>query len=198
MSGIEIRRVTAAIGAEIRGVDLRKPLDASDRAAIGAALREHLAVFFRDQPLCPEELMAFGRQFGELEIHAFAPTHPDHEEVVVIDQVHPVGEGTACWHADATFSKQPPAFGVLLPAQLPALGGDTCFASAVAAFEALSTPLRELLLGLTAVHDLTLQLRLSIGRERVDYDLAERQAQFPPVAHPVVSRIPPAAAGHCM
>jgi taurine dioxygenase len=186
---MEIRPLTAAIGAEVRGADLRKPLGRGELDALQLALDAHLALFFRDQSLSPAELVAFGRQLGPLSIHPFAPRHPDHAEVVVLDQVHPVGEGSDAWHADATFTPEPPRYGVLQAVLMPKLGGDTCFGSAIAACEALSPPLVELLGGLRGVHDLTRQLRGAQSRDRTApgaMDLADMQARWPPYSHPAL------------
>jgi taurine dioxygenase len=186
---IEIRPLTAAIGAEVRGADLSRPLAGADLGALQRALDVNLALFFRDQPLAPAQLVAFGRQLGELSIHPFAPRHPEHAEVVVLDQVHPVGEGADAWHADATFTPEPPRYGVLQAVRMPALGGDTCFASAIAACQALSSPLVALLGKLRGVHDLTRQLRSAQSRNRTApgaMDLADMQARWPPYSHPAL------------
>ena len=186
---IELRPLTAVIGAEVRGADLRKPLERSELELLQHGLDRHLALFFRGQSLAPAELVAFGRQLGELLIHPFAPRHPDHAEVVVLDQVHPVGEGADAWHADATFTPEPPRYGVLQAVVMPALGGDTCFASAIAACETLSPPLAELLGKLRGVHDLTRQLRSAQSRDRTApgaMDLADMQSRWPPHTHPAL------------
>ena len=163
MGNVEVRPLTAAIGAEIHGVDLRQPLDPADLDQVNAALRDHLAVFFRDQPLAPEELIAFGRQLGALEIHPFAPSHPDHREIVHLDQVNPVGEGADNWHADATFQPKPPGAAVLQAIVVPPVGGDTCFANMRAAFAALSAPVQALLENLRGVNDLSMTLGTALS-----------------------------------
>ena len=186
---MELRPLTGEIGAEVHGVDLRKPLELDALAALRRGLDSHLALFFRDQPLAPAELVAFGRQLGTLTLHPFAPRHPEHDEVVVLDQVHPVGEGTAAWHSDATFTPDPPRYGVLQAMQMPAVGGDTCFASAIAACQALSPPLVGLLSGLRGVHDLTVQLRAAQGRKRTAAgaeDLTAMQSRWPQYSHPLL------------
>jgi taurine dioxygenase len=186
---IEIVPVTAAIGAQVRGLDLRKPLAGDEVALLRRGLETHLALFFRAQPLAPAELVAFGRALGALTIHPFAPQHPEHREVVVLEQVHPVGEGTDAWHADATFTPEPPRYGVLQAIDLPPVGGDTCFASAIAACEALSPDLVALLAKLRGVHDLTRQLRGAQSRNRTApgaMDLAEMQSRWPPYTHPAL------------
>ena len=186
MSEIGLRAMTAAIGAEVSGIDLRRSLSDLQIHRLQTALREHLLLVFRDQPLGPGELRAFAVSMGEIAFHPFAPVHAEYPGMVVIDQVHPVGEGADAWHADATFMPDPPAVGILQPAQLPSLGGDTCFASMVAAYEALSPPVQELLAKLRGVHDLSSQLQLAIDNASTDVDLREMQARWPRQAHPAV------------
>ncbi|MEM9177602.1 MAG: TauD/TfdA family dioxygenase, partial [Myxococcota bacterium] len=79
---------------------------------------------------------------------------------------------------------------ILRAVQIPEVGGDTCFASAVAAFEALSPAIQRLVEGLTAVHDITKPLLKGIAAGHADVDLAEIQAKWPPVEHPVVRTHP--------
>jgi len=191
VEALRIRPLTRAIGAEVDGLDLREPPGDAVRAALLAALDRHLVLRFRDQPLSPEALLAFGRRLAPLRVHPFAPHHPDHAELVVIDQVEPEGEGADEWHADATFLADPPRFGVLQAVRLPDVGGDTLFASAIAACAALSAPLRALLARLSAVHDLSAQLEGAIERGTSALDLRRMQERWPPFAHPIV-RVHPA------
>jgi taurine dioxygenase len=90
----EVRPLTACIGAEIHGLDLRDELPDASIDALEAALLEHLVLFFRDQAIGPAEQIAFSRRFGELLVHPFGPIHPEHPELIVLDQARPVGEGT--------------------------------------------------------------------------------------------------------
>ena len=186
MSQVEVRGITAAIGADVSGLDLRRPLSAAQADLLHEALREHLLLVFRDQDLAPGELVTFGGCLGELAQHPFAPVHAEHPGMVVLDQVQPVGQGADAWHSDATFTAAPPSIGILQPVQLPSLGGDTCFASMVAAFEALSPPVQKLLAKLRGVHDLTSQLQLAIDNGSTDLDLREMQEKWPPYTHPAV------------
>jgi taurine dioxygenase len=195
MSPLQIRALTRAIGAEVGGLDLREPLADATRAELHAALDRHLVLCFRDQPLAPEQLLAFGRRLGALRIHPFAPHHAEHPELVVIDQVEPEGEGADEWHADATFLADPPRVGVLQAVRLPEVGGDTLFASMVAAYAALSAPLRGLFEGLRAVHDLSAQLRGAIERGKFREELQPMQELWPPISHPVVRMQPATGRG---
>ncbi|MGH0030816.1 MAG: TauD/TfdA dioxygenase family protein [Myxococcota bacterium] len=189
-AAIEVRPVTPVVGAEIGGVDLREPLPDAQIGAIRDALHAHLVLFFRDQDVTPDQQIAFARQFGEISVPPFAPKYGSDPELVVLDQVSPKGEGADNWHSDNTFMAEPPMGSILKAVQLPALGGDTCFASMYAAYEALSEPIRRLVDGLEAVHDLTRPLQKAIDAGHSNANLAEVQAKWPPVTHPVVRTHP--------
>lgn len=186
MRTIEVRPLTAAIGAEIVGVDLRGDLDDAAVEAVRAVLLEHLVVFFRDQALSDEEHLALAQRFGPLSVSPLATKYQDRPTVTVLDQVSPKGEGADEWHSDNTFMARPPMGSILRAVQLPPLGGDTCFASMYAAYEALSPPIRELVDGLRAVHDITKPMHKAIAAGHTILDLADMQRRWPPVEHPVV------------
>jgi len=183
---IAVEKLTPIIGAEISGVDLRGPLADEDAAAIRQAWLDHLVLFFRDQRIDDEQQLAFALRFGPMDVSPLQTVHQDAPEIVVLDQLHPVGEGADEWHSDNTFLRDPPVASILRAVQLPELGGDTCFASMYAAYEALSPALREMLDGLRAVHDITRPLQKAIRDGHSSLDLATMQAQCPPVEHNVV------------
>jgi len=187
---IEIHPLTPTIGAEIRGVDLREPLSGETKRALERALLEHLVIFFRGQKLTDEQHVAFARQFGEISVPPFAPKYGTRPEVIVLDQASPRGEGADAWHSDNTFMSEPPLGSILRAVTLPPLGGDTCFANMYAAYEALSAPIRRLVDGLRAVHDVTKPLSKGIAAGHVTADLREIQERWPPVEHPVVRTHP--------
>jgi taurine dioxygenase len=146
---LDVRPLTGACGAEVRGVDLTA-LDAAAWDTLYATWLEHLVLFFPDQSLDPDAHVALGRRFGEPEIHPYIPKRDDdHPEIVVIDTV---GGGVDVWHTDVTFSPTPPMASVLQMMVNPPRGGDTIFTNQYLAYEMLSQPLRELVDGLTAVH----------------------------------------------
>src|SRR5438309_11971494 len=187
---IDVRPLTAVIGAEIFGVDLRQPLDDGTVSDVRKALLDHLVVFFRDQDLTDEQHLAFAQRFGPLSVSPLATRYQETPSVTVLDQVSPKGEGADEWHSDNTFMTRPPLGSILRAVQLPPVGGDTCFASMYAAYEALSPPVRALLDGLTAVHDITKPMRKAIAAGHTSLDLAQMQRDWPPVEHPVVATHP--------
>jgi taurine dioxygenase len=188
---MQIEPVTPTIGATVRGVDLRRDLDDATIAAIRAALLEHLVLFFRDQHLDDERHLAFALRFGTLNLPPLTTAYQRTPAVTVLDQANPKGEGADQWHSDNSFMANPPLGSILRCVRLPeGGGGDTCFASAYAAYEALPPPLQQLADGLTAVHDITKSLTKAIAAGHTELDLADTQKRWPPVTHPVVIRHP--------
>ena len=150
-AAFELRPVTPATGAEIRGLDLSQPLGPDVVAEVRAALARHLVLFFPGQNLSPDEQAAFGRQFGELtEAHPIMPAlDEDHPEVLPIDSRH---NKSAFWHSDVTFMDTPPLGSILHAVVLPEIGGDTLWVNLQAAYDGLAEPVRELCDRLTAIH----------------------------------------------
>ena len=147
-----VKRLTAALGAEITGVRLAET-DALDAAQITRLLHEHKVIFFPDQHMSAEDHIAFGRHFGRLEGHPNLKdrTPKDHPELFRLA----ASEGGIAdeWHTDLSFLEQPALMSILNMKVCPDVGGDTMWASLTAAYEGLSAPLRDLCDGLSALHD---------------------------------------------
>jgi taurine dioxygenase len=149
----EVRSVSGALGAELPGVRLTD-IGNDDADLIRRLLSEHLVLFFPDQgDLSPEAHVAFGRHFGEAEVHPFLPKLDGHPEIVVLDST--AGAKVDVWHTDVTFSPHPPIASVLQIVTCPSVGGDTMWGNQHLVYESLSAPLRDLIDGLTAIHSLT-------------------------------------------
>ena len=183
---LDIVKVTPHCGAEIRGIDLSRPLDPDTADALTRALAEHCVLFFRDQSLTPESQKALGRRFGKLHLH---PAFPDilegHPEIMVIraDETSKRIAGED-WHSDVSCDLAPPLGTILYMQEVPPAGGDTLFASMYAAYEALSEPMRRLLAGLTALHDGETTYR---GRYE---GMKNSDTPYPSAVHPVVRTHP--------
>lgn len=182
---IEITPLTATIGAEVHGVDLREELDDGTIETIRKALLDHLVLFFRNQPIDDAQHLAFALRFGPLHVSPLATKYQESDAVVVLDQVNPKGEGADVWHSDNTFLAEPPMGSLLRAVQLPSVGGDTCFANMYAAYDALSDQMRAFVDELTAVHDITKVMRKAIEDGHTNLDLSEMQQRCPPVTHRV-------------
>ena len=182
----EIHPLAAALGAEIRGVDLSKPLDDATIGAIRDAWATHSVLLFRGQTLTHDSHVAFSAKFGELDNHDAIPKFrdPHHHEIlrvaneVVAGRKQTVGRQ---WHSDLSITLRPARASLLRSETIPPVGGDTLFASSYAAYEALSEPMRGFIDGLTAIHDIA-HSKQNQGRG----DLAEARRHTPPVVHPVV------------
>lgn len=192
MTTLTIEPISPALGAIVSGVRLADPLDDAARRQIEQALLDHHVLFFRDQPLTPTQQANFAARFGDLHIHPIYPSSPEQREVIVLDTAVTDVRDNAIWHTDVTFLETPALGAVLAAKQLPPYGGDTLWASGIAAFEALSKPLQQLLDGLTATHDIS----KSFPQERfgaTDADLArleEARRKNPPRSHPVIRTHP--------
>ena len=182
---IAIEPATPVIGANVRGIDLSQPLDAATVRILRKALNDHLVLFFREQKqLSVDEHVRFANYFGEIDLPLFRTKSSERPEVLVLDQVAPKGQGADSWHADNTYMETPPMGSILQARLLPEFGGDTCFTSMSAAFDALSPVMQSFLEGLTATH--SLEQMVERTKHVAGASLRDSLAQWPPVSHPVV------------
>jgi taurine dioxygenase len=150
---IAVAPIAGALGAEISGVDISRPIDSATFAEIRRAWAEHLVIFFRRQSLNDDALVAFGRHFAPLFRHPNLLTEGPYPDIVRIRRMpgdtQIVGED---WHADTTCMAEPPSGAVLYGVDVPPYGGDTLFANGYLAYESLSDGMKAMLSRLTAVH----------------------------------------------
>jgi len=186
---IDVRRVAGALGAEIEGVDLSRELDNETFDDIAQAFVDHQVIFFRKQNLQPPQQIAFGRRFGTLNIHPYVKGMDGHPEIMEIikepsDEVN-FGGG---WHSDMSFLEKPSIGSILYALEVPEFGGDTLFASQIAAYEALSDGLKRTLDGLNAVHSANREYsgKGASAQKRGSMEVAEAEGQAGEFVHPVV------------
>jgi taurine dioxygenase len=161
-----VKNLDAPLGAEASGVDLARPLSPGDIASIENAWRERLVVVFHGQSLSDPQLIAFSRNFGELDPPGpnpyGKPFLENHPELNVISNVmeggKPIGnlgDGEAVWHADMTYVEVPPKAAMLhaLEVPPPQAGGNTYFADMFLAYAMLPSDLKKAAEGRVAVHD---------------------------------------------
>ena len=182
--------MTPTIGAEVEGVDLSRPLEARTVAALRKALLDWKVLFFRDQDITTEQHLAFSRNFGELEVHPFAPHKPDYPEVLAIthDETNRGRENT--WHSDVTWRLEPSLGSVLRALEIPPVGGDTLFADMYAAYDGLKDEVKAKIDNAVAVHDFTHFRRGMRKRGMTEEAIEAFNAQYPMVEHPVVRTHP--------
>lgn len=161
---VEIRRLSEVIGAEVIGVDVARPLSEAALAAVEQAFLDHGVLLFRRQPMTPQQLVAFGRQFGVLQPHVQrAYQHPEAPEIVNMTNRKPDGSFDEVgarrgaienlrdgWHSDLSYDPEPAKATLLHSLEVTSRGGNTCFANVARAFERMPEDLRRRVVGLRA------------------------------------------------
>jgi len=156
-----VQRLSSALGAEVIGLDLSRPLDSETIRKLREAWLTHLVLLFRGQKVTDRQFIDFSRTFGELHDHQNYQeelVHPEFSELLVV-RSHTVGGKVIRfgqqWHSDMSFTTRPAMASVLCCRTLPEVGGDTMWANMYLAYETLSEPVKRLIDNLYAVHDVT-------------------------------------------
>lgn len=192
MDTFRIEGCTGAIGAEVTGIDLARPIAASTMAKLRAAWLQHLVLVFRDQDLDSAAFLAFARRWGEPIEYPFVKGLEGYPEIIAVRKLeHERTNFGGVWHSDTTYLPVPPMASMLLARELPPQGGDTLFASMYAAYETLSDGLRATLDPLRAVSSSALA---DVSKTREDTMRGQGGTGGSPAAltaeHPVVRTHP--------
>ncbi|MFM9036746.1 MAG: TauD/TfdA dioxygenase family protein [Actinomycetota bacterium] len=180
------------MGAVLHGVDLRRDLSDDVIAEIRRALHEFKVIVFRDQPLSAEQHVAFGRRFGQLEIHPFIPSNTGAPELVRFEKSFDVKGYENSWHHDVTWRECPSMGAILHGVHVPESGGDTLFSDMYAAYEGLTDENKAFVDSHDAEHD----FMLSFGRQVTSDKMAEMRAKYPVVVHPLSATHPATGRRH--
>jgi alpha-ketoglutarate-dependent 2,4-dichlorophenoxyacetate dioxygenase len=198
---ITITPLHPQIGAEIRGVDLRRPVAPDVFATIDAAFNRHAVLVFPEQPLGDEQQIAFSRLFGPLETSpeyaGSKKSRLPHREIADISNLDPEGRvmsaedkrllfnrGNQLWHTDSSFKYVPARCSLLSAREIPPAGGETEFADLRAAYDALPEARKQALEGLVAEHSI-FRSRALIGFTEFNEEI---HRELPPVPQLVVRR----------
>jgi taurine dioxygenase len=191
-----------ALGVEIRGVDIRRPLSPAAAEAMRAAWHDHLVMIVREQPMTQDQHMAFTRNFGELEYARLytqvskdsSPNQDKPPFISVISNItvdgKPIGSlgsGEAMWHTDSSLVEEPPAVGFLHAIEIPPAGGSTYFLNMYAALETLPADLRRQIEGRQILHPAT---HRSDGTLFKGYENVTDLSQVPGAKHPIIRTHP--------
>ena len=210
---ITVNRIGKHLGAEIAGVDLAQPMDDDTFAKISRAFFDNEVVVFRNQKLTPQQQIAFTRRFGVLEQHVRKEHRLDgYPEILIVSNVlSAVGKAIGAedagrfWHSDLSYKQQPSLLSALYAIEVPVSDGvvlgNTHFASATAAYDALPEDMKCKLGGLKNVHSYVYYRRKNIqaqkeelargGRTVQEHALTEEQLkQVPDVEMPIVRTHP--------
>ena len=194
---IEVVPIDAALAAEVRGVDLRQ-IDDAGFAAIHRAWLDHLVLLIRGQTLSDDDLTAFSRRFGELDLapiqengRRFVEGYP---EIYVVSNViengvaiGSLGSGEAVWHTDMSYLDDPPKASMLYALEVPPTGGNTGFTNMYRAYDDLPEALKRRVAGLRLKHDGTYN---SGGYVREGITATDDPVASPGTYHPVVCTHP--------
>ena len=189
----------AACGAEI-ACDLARDLDEATFREIERAFRDNIVVVFRGQTLSNERHIEFSRRFGELEIHIVRKyLLPGFPEILLISNIRDdrgehigLADAGFTWHSDTSYRRRPSRCSLLYAKEVPQRDGrplgDTVFANAIAAYEALSESMKKRLAGLRAIHRYSARRR---GADSPRPKLTQAQLEeTPDIAHPIVRTHP--------
>lgn len=183
---ISVRPLSHALGAEIQGVDVGKPLGNSEFDRIHRRFLESGILLFRDQRIAREQHIAFSRRFGELDNHDSLPRdrHPDYPELLLVTNI-PQENGKPSdsrytgqqWHSDMSFTPVPSLGSLLRGIAIPPVGGDTMFTTMYRAYDALSDGMKKTIEPLHGIHT---------GSRKVDDASSDREKEQrkinPPIA----------------
>ena len=194
-NSITVTPLSAALGAEVKGLDLSRPIDETVYRQIKDALLNHLILLFRDQDITPDQHIAFSRWFGALEEHVVNQfLLPGHPEIFVVSNVKEKGRhigayGSALlFHSDISYMAEPSMGSLFLCRECPAVGGETEFANMYAAYDALPEQRRIWLDQQRGVHDYVYHYEVY---ERHREPLSDEQkAMLTPAVHPAIRTHP--------
>lgn len=172
-SRLAIKPLTGALGAEIGGVDLRRPIDDQTKRALRLALRDHLVIYLPDQDVTREQHLAFASIFGPVMRIPHILSVEGHPDVQIVrrdatDVDTYVTGGN--WHTDSTYLECPPGAVAMRGITIPDVGGDTMFANTYLAYEALSPAMQRMLGGLKAVHSASWLFGSEAQKRRKGYE----------------------------
>ncbi len=163
---IEVSPISGALGAEIHGVNIARPLEGEVVAEIRQAFLDHLVIFFRSQTLTPRQQVAFAQQFGQPMEYPQLKGLPECPLITpVIKLEHERVNFGGVWHSDTAYLEQPPMASMLYAVETPPCGGDTLFANQYLAYESLSEGLKRILDGLVGINTST---KAEVSKTRED------------------------------
>jgi taurine dioxygenase len=158
------------------------------------ALLEHVVIFFRDQALTPEGMVALARRFGPVVEYPYVRGLPECPLVLpVIKEPHEKANFGGVWHSDTAYLEQPAMATMLYALETPPLGGDTLFANMALAYDALSDGMKRMLGGLRAFNvgnkPVALETREGMRSARAGAEVGESGTLHPVVrTHPETGR----------
>ena len=149
---MEIKLVSGALGAEVKGIDL-KDSSLENWKKINNLLLEHKALFFRDQDITSEEQINLAKYFGPLERHIYVKGRKDYPEILrIIKAPEEKRQWGETWHTDVSYNPKPTKVIILRSIKVPPVGGDTMFSNMEIAYDTLSDEIKDKVKDKRAIH----------------------------------------------
>lgn len=199
---IAVRKLGEALGAEVTGLDLSRPVDSAAFERIVDIFHEHAVIVFRSQTLTSEQHIAFSRRFGDLDVNVRSRFNkPGFPEILIVSNVvengKPIGVTDAgrYWHSDLCYLQEPSRCSLLHALEVPRRDdgrvlGDTLFANVAAAYDALPADLKARLDGCRAVNSYTYTYDRKVSEFNRTPVKAEGREAPPDIEHPLVRTHP--------
>ena len=193
---IELQSLAPKIGVRVLGIDLSKGCSDDDFTAIYRAFLRHQVLLFPPHELPPAAQVAFGRRFGELQVHVMNQYHADgHPELYRLSNLDANGQpngkhpdkGTLAWHTDGSWSRVTGQATIIYGEVVPPEGGETHFADMYGAYDRLSHAWKQRIAGLRAIHNLDFS---RTRRHGIDLMTEAQRRERPPVDQPIVRTHP--------
>jgi taurine dioxygenase len=185
-----VEPLTSAIGAVVDGIDLTGPLTDAERRDLRAAIHRYRVVFVRGQHLSVEEHRRLGEQLGPLAVSPLHRLLGSGRTVSTIEDDADRPPAGFSWHTDLSWTPAPPSLGILSAVEIPAVGGDTLWASLPAALGALPAHVQQACRDLRAEHTADGSLLQSVERHHGPEIAIRLRRANPPVSHPLVRTHP--------
>ena len=151
---IDVKRIAGALGAEIFGVDLSKPLDDETFAELHRAWLEHQVIAIRGQDITPDQHVAFAERWGKIHRHPFNKPMEGYPDIIeILKRENDTFNHGGRWHSDQMYTPQPAKGTMLVAREMPPYGGNTLFSNLYLAYETLSDGMKATIAGLKGVNN---------------------------------------------
>jgi taurine dioxygenase len=193
----QVKPLHSSLGCEISGITLAQAVEPKLFDKVYEAFLDYELILFRDVDLPPATQVAFARAFGEVQIHVMNQYHgyKDFPEIYMLSNLREDGKpsgkhpdrGTLFWHTDGSWRERTGQATMMYSEIVPPEGGETEFADMYAAYDNLSSEMKQRIEGKRAIHNLDFSRTRRHGEDPMT---AEQKAKVPPIAHPIVRTHP--------
>ena len=207
---MEIIPKDSALGAEVRGIDVSKPISDGAQKVLMDAWHQHLVLLFRGHGLNAQQQIDFAQTFGKLGMPAQGLLGLGKKDgqpkelpatISCISNIKHDGKAIgnlgnleAMWHTDSSFVHRPPSASILHSKEIPTQGGTTSFLNMYAALDEMPDVLRYKIENVRCRHS---KVHSSNGEKRPEFAEVSDISQAPGPEHPFI-RTHPASKRQCL